>query len=123
MRRSDLSLAVLSVAVAVALLFVVHGERMVSESYAVSLEARLPPGLELAAPLPASLHVTVSGPWARLRSLEGGELGPVTIDLSRIGPGVASWSVRPESLRLPSGVRVELIYPSQGTVRLERDEP
>ena len=123
MRRSDLGLRLLSLAVAAALLFVVHGERLASYSFAVPLEARLPAGLELAAPLPPYLHVAVSGPWARLRSLEGSELGPVTIDLSRIGPGVASWSVRPESLRLPSGVRAELIYPSQGTVRLQRDGP
>ncbi|HTN53476.1 MAG TPA: hypothetical protein VML50_13800, partial [Anaeromyxobacter sp.] len=96
---------------------------LVSHSYTVPLEARLPRGLELAAPLPPVLHVSLSGPWAKLRSLDGGDLGPVTIDLSRTGPGVAAWSVRPESLRLPPGVRADLIYPSQGTVRLERDGP
>jgi hypothetical protein len=47
----------------------------------------------------------------------------VTLDLSQTGPGVASWYVRPESLRLPSGVRVESLYPSQGTVSLQRDRP
>jgi hypothetical protein len=70
-----------------------------------------------------SLHVSLSGPWARLRSLDAGDVGPVTIDLSRTGAGVASWFVRPESLRLPPGVRVESLYPSQGTVQLERDRP
>ncbi len=123
MRQSDLSLRLLSIAMAMALLFVVHGERRVSWAFTVPIEAKLPSGLEPASPLPPSLRVSVSGPWASLRSLDGSELGPITIDLSRTGPGVASWFVRPESLRLPSGVRVESLYPSQGTVELQRDHP
>jgi len=122
-RQSDLSLRLLSIAMAMALLFVVHGERRVSWAFTVPIEAKLPAGLEPAAPLPPSLRVSVSGPWASLRSLDGSDLGPITIDLSRTGPGVASWFVRPESLRLPSGVRVESLYPSQGTVELQRDRP
>ena len=94
MRQSDLGLQLLSFAMAMGLLFVVHGEQRVSYTFSVPLEARLPAGL-----------------------------GPVTIDLSRTGPGVASWFVRPESLHLPSGVRVESLYPSQGTVDLRRDRP
>ena len=35
--------------------------------------------------------------------------------LPRPGTALASWFVRPESLRLPAGVRVESLYPSQGT--------
>ncbi len=123
MHRSDLGLRLLAVVFAAALLFVVHGERRVSYSYRVPLEARLPNGIEPTAPLPAHLRVSVSGPWSRLRSLEASDLGPVTIDLSRVGPGVASWYVRPESLHLPASVRVESLYPSQGTVHLQRDEP
>ena len=123
MRRSELGLRLLSVAMAVALLFVVHGERRVSYSFTVPIEAKLPQGIEPTTPLPGRLRVSVSGPWARLRALDGSELGPVTIDLSRTGPGAASWYVRPESLHLPAGVRVESLYPSQGTVHLERDEP
>ena len=123
MRQSDLSLRLLSIAMAMALLFVVHGERRVSWAFTVPIEAKLPSGLEPASPLPPSLRVSVSGPWASLRSLDGSDLGPITIDLSRTGPGVASWFVRPESLRLPSGVRVESLYPSQGTVELQRDHP
>ncbi len=123
MRRSDAGLRLLSVAMAAALLFVVHGERRVSYAFSVPLEARLPSGLETSTPLPPSLHVSVSGPWSRLRSLDGTGLGPVTIDLSRTGPGMATWFVRPESLHLPQGVRVESLYPSQGTVQLQRDQP
>jgi hypothetical protein len=122
-KRADLGLRLLSLAMAVALLVVVRGERRASWAVTVPLEAKLPPGLEPAAPLPTSLRVSLSGPWARLRSLEGADVGPVTLDLSQTGAGVASWYVRPESLRLPSGVRVESLYPSQGTVSLQRDRP
>jgi hypothetical protein len=122
-RRSDLHLKLLSLGLALALLVVVRGERRALLTFGVPLSARLPNGLEPAVPVPAQLRVSVSGPWARLRSLDEGELGPITVDLSRTGPGVASWFVRPESLRVPSGVRVESVYPSQGTVVLERDRP
>jgi hypothetical protein len=120
--RSDLRLKLLSLAMAAALLFVIRGERRVSYTLTVPIAARLPQGLEPADPLPASLRVSVAGPWSRLRTLEGTDLGPVTIDLSRTGQGLASWFVRPESLRLPAGVHVESLYPSQGTVAL-RDNP
>jgi hypothetical protein len=122
-RRSDLGLKLLALVMGAALLVVVRGERRVSYTFSVPLEARLPRGLEPAAPLPERLRVSVSGPWARLRSLEVDDVGPVTIDLSRTGPGVASWFVRPESVHLPAGVRVESLYPSQGTVELQRDRP
>ncbi len=123
MRQSDRILRILSLVMGLALLFVVHGERRVSHSLTVPIGARLPAGLEPASPLPSGLHVSLSGPWARLRALDGRDLGPVTIDLSRTGPGIASWFVRPESLRLPPGVRVESLYPSQGTVDLQSDRP
>ncbi len=123
MKPSDLGLKLLSALMAAALLVVVRGERRASWAVTVPLEARLPEGLEPEQPLPSSLRLVLSGPWARLRSLDGAEVGPVTIDLSRTGAGVASWFVRPESLRLPSGVRVESLYPSQGTVSLQRDRP
>jgi hypothetical protein len=121
--RSDFGLRLVSLAIALALFLVVRGERRVSHTFSVPIEARLPEGLAPAAPLPERLKVSVSGPWARLRTLEGADLGPVTIDLSRTGPGLASWFVRPESLRLPTGVRVDSLYPSQGTVDLLRDDP
>jgi hypothetical protein len=122
-RRADLKLKLLSLAMATALLVVVRGERRVSYTLSVPVEARLPRGLEPVEPLPERLRVAVAGPWSRLRSLDGAEAGPVIIDLSRTGLGIASWSVRPESLHLPSGVRVESLYPSQGTVELRRDRP
>jgi hypothetical protein len=119
--QSDLGLRLLAVVMAIALLLVVHGERRVAYALDVPLEARFPAGLEPATPLPPSLRVSVSGPWTHLRALDAADLGPITLDLSRTGQGTVSWYARPESLRLPSGVRVESLYPSQGTVQLQPD--
>ncbi len=118
MRSSDAGLRVLALVVAVALLVVVRGERVVTLGYTVPLLPRLPPGLAVAGPLPADVIVSISGPWARLRVIDPADLGPVVADLSRAGPGAAPWSVRPEALHVPRGVRVDSIYPSQGTVEL-----
>jgi hypothetical protein len=118
--RTSLGLRLLSVGIALGLFLFVRGERQVEHRYTTRIEVQLPDGLTPATRLPSRLSVTLSGPWARLRSLKGSTLGPVTLDLSQTGPGITSWFVRPESLRLPPGVRVESIYPSQGTVELLR---
>ncbi len=123
MRRSDRGLQLLSLTMALALLVLVRGDRRVTTTFAVALEARLPLGLEPAAQLPRTLRVSLSGPWARVRTLHDDDIGPILLDLSRTGPGLASWSVRPESLHLPAGVRVDALYPSQGTVELKPDLP
>ncbi len=120
MRRSDLPLALLAVAVAVALLLVVRGEKRVTLAYQVPIAASLPKGLSPDEPLPVEATVSVSGPWSRLRTLDPGAVGPLRLELSRATPGVATWYVRPEALRLPRGVRVEAVHPAQGTVDLHR---
>ena len=120
MRRSDLPLALLALAVAVALLLVVRGEKRVTLAYTVAVQAAVPAGLHPEGPLPAEATVSVSGPWSRLRTLDPGAVGPLRLDLSRATPGVATWYVKPEALRLPRGVRVEAVHPAQGTVDLRR---
>jgi hypothetical protein len=117
-RRSELGLRLLSFALALALMVVVHGERRVSLTFTVPAEVQLPGQLRPAAPLPAIVRVSVAGPWARLRSLQAADVGPAAIDFTPTSPDVATWSVRPESLHLPNGVQVEAISPSQGTVQL-----
>ncbi len=123
MPPSDLRLKLLAVAIAVALFLVVRGERRVTTSFAVPVEARIPAGVAAASTLPEHLTVSVSGPWVRLRALDAAEIGPVAVEVSRTSPGLATWFVRSESLHLPSGVRVESLHPAQGTVELQRERP
>ncbi len=118
--RSNLGLRLLSLVIAVVLFLVVRGERQVGQRFTVPLEARLPVGIVAASPLPPSLTISVFGPWARVRSLRGADIGPVMLDLSSNGPGTTSWFVRAESFHLPTGVHVESIYPSQGSIELLR---
>lgn len=120
MRRSNVLLRVLSVGIAIALFLVVRGERRVTETYTVPLEAVLPARLRPVTELPTEVTVSVSGSWARLRTLDPDALGPIRLDLSRAGSGGATWYVRPEALHVPRGVHVDSIYPAQGTVELRR---
>ncbi|HTP53151.1 MAG TPA: hypothetical protein VMK42_20855 [Anaeromyxobacteraceae bacterium] len=122
MRPSRLPLQLLALGIAVSLFVLVRGERRIALTYSVPCEVRLPPGLA-AASLPADVSVSVSGPWSRLRSLDPASLGPIRLDLTRAHAGTASWSVRPEVLHLPRGVRVDSIFPAQGTVDLRAAPP
>lgn len=120
MRRSDPALAAISLGIAVALLLLVHGEKRMSVSYGVPVIVTVPAALEPAGPLPSEATVSVSGPWAHLRGLKSDALGPLRAELSRSTPGMATWYVKPDSLRLPRGVRVDAVHPSQGSVELRR---
>ncbi len=120
MRGSDPVLRLVALAIALGLFVIVRGERQVTVAFTVPLATKLPPAMELAGPLPSDVTVSVSGPWSRLRPVDGDELGPAVVDLTRAGPGLVPWVVRPEALHLPHGVRVESIYPAQGTVELRR---
>ncbi len=121
MRRSDLALALLAVAIALALFVIVRGERRVTAAYAVPVEAVLPPRAPPIDALPTEVTVAVNGPWARLRVLDPATLGPVRIDVTRAGGGQVAWRARAEALRVPHGLRVESITPAQGTIDLRRD--
>jgi hypothetical protein len=122
MRSSDPALRLVALAIAIGLFVVVHGERRVTLTFNVPVVPRLPPALAAAERLPADVSVTVSGPWSRLRAIEGEDMGPAVIDLSRAGPGAVPWVVRPEALRVPRGIRVDSIYPAQGTVELRHPD-
>ncbi len=120
MRSSDPVLRLVAIVIAVGLFVIVRGQRQVTVTFTVPVAPTLPAALEIAGPLPAEVSVSVSGPWSRLRSVEGDDLGPAMVDLTRAGPGVVPWVVRSEPLHLPNGVRVESIYPAQGTIELRR---
>jgi hypothetical protein len=120
-RRSELLLWVVSVAIAMALFAVVRGERRVTAVFTVPVSAALPGGAGEPTSLPDEVSVAISGPWARLRVLDAAALGPAHVEVARTARGFLVWHVRPEALHVPPGTRVESITPSQGAVDLRRD--
>jgi hypothetical protein len=120
MRRSDLALRLLALGIAAALLLVVRGDKRITVTYSLPVEAALPEGLTPASPLPAEVRVAISGPWARVRQLDPAELGAVRVDLSRAVAGTTAWYAQPEALHLPRGLRVDAVHPAQGAVELLR---
>ncbi|BDG06348.1 hypothetical protein [Anaeromyxobacter oryzae] len=122
MRRSDLALRALALAIALGLFLLVSGDRRVTANYTVPLVTELPPGATVDAAPPAEVSVALSGPWARLRGVDPAALGPIHVDLTQETSGLHTWYVRPEALRLPRGVRVETIHPAQGSIELRRGE-
>jgi hypothetical protein len=121
MRRSELVLRLLSIAIAIGLLVVVRGGRRVSAAYVVPVQADVPERAIAQGAMPDEVTVVVSGAWARLRVLDAAELGPVRIEVPRNARGTVTWRARPEALHLPPGARVESITPAQGSVELRRD--
>lgn len=121
--RSDLLLRCLALAIALGVLVVVHGEKQASVIVTLPVIPSLPAGLAPAAPLPGEVRVAISGPWARLRTLDAGDLGPVPLEVGAARPGAVSWYVRPEALHLPRGLRVDGTHPSQGMVELVPQHP
>jgi hypothetical protein len=118
--RSDLSLRLLALVIAMALLLVVHGEKSTTVTWELPLAVALPAGVEPAQPLPEAVSVSISGPWATLRSLRPEALGAVPVVLTRTGPGFSAWYTRPEALHLPRGLRIDAVHPAQGSVELRR---
>ncbi|MGC3998522.1 MAG: hypothetical protein QM767_14080 [Anaeromyxobacter sp.] len=113
MPRSDLALRAISLAAAVALVVVVHGEKRTTLTYQVPLAAGASAGR-----LPSVVNVTVSGPWARLRRLDAAALGTAEVALSPGARGTATWYVLAEKLSVPHGLRIDSIHPAQGTLEL-----
>jgi diadenylate cyclase len=114
----SLPLALMATATALAMFLGVRGERVVTYRVRVPVESHLSNELRPRDPFPRTLEIALVGPWERLRGLQGAALGPLPLEVSRERPGLASWFVRVESLRLPAGVRVQSTPISSGPVEL-----
>ncbi len=92
-------------------LLVNAGERDTEKTLVVPVELRnLPPQLMVMGPQTDSVDLQVMGPRTLL-----GRFNPkkITLDLSRVRPGPASFRIEADLLRLPRGVKVRRISPSQ----------
>ncbi len=106
------TLKIFSVAFACGLWLLVNaGERDTEKTLEVPIDLRnLPPQLMVIGPRVDSVDLQVMGPRTLL-----GRFNPkkITLDLSRVRPGPASFRISADLLSLPRGVKVERISPAQ----------
>lgn len=111
-----LGLKFISVAIAVALWYVVAGEQVVERSLRVALETQnTPEQLELVENPPAAIDVRVRGSAGLLRQVAPGDVAAV-LDLSTARSGRRLFHLTRDNVRVPFGVEVTQVSP--GTIPL-----
>ncbi|MBA2847669.1 hypothetical protein G4V39_07505 [Thermosulfuriphilus ammonigenes] len=116
----DWVLKLLSLVFAIVLWFLVVGEENAEMALDVALElVNLPPETIIINDIPAEIKVRVSGPRSLLQGLSRQRISRV-IDLSEAKPGRILIQITPESIRVPRGVRVVKITPSEIEIVLDR---
>jgi hypothetical protein len=117
-----------SLAASVALWMAFTGERELSTSIAVPVQYRnLPRQLDISSDMVEQVHLHLRGSSNRLGHLNAAAV-PAVIDLGVVpSPGERTFSISDENLKLPAGISLERVVPSQIRLRLEnrisRDVP
>lgn len=112
-------LKLLSLLLAFLLWSVITGEPPAEVGFTVPLELRnVPPGLFVAGDVPASVQVRLHGPAALMRRLSPSSI-IVAIDLANRKAGDHAFSMTPQDVVVPYGVRVVRISPATVRLRLE----
>lgn len=97
----------LVLAVTVFLLVNTDKDREITERVGVSYS--MPDDRVLVSDRVEELHVTIKGPWQRLRKLDAREIDRVNVDLRRASSG--DIVITPDMIHLPSGLSVTSITP------------
>lgn len=124
MRRffsENLGWKVFSIALATVLWFWLVAESELATSVAVPVQfENLPADLELSSEAVERLYVKVRGPVSRL-SLESLSQAAVMLDLSNVhGPGEFTYNLDQRTVRLPTGLVLTRVVPSQMRVTFEK---
>jgi len=109
----------LSLAIAVALWFILVGEQELTTSASAPVILRnLPSDLEISSEVPDRIHIEIQGPIGRLSHLSN----PVVIlDLDSVSqPGERTFTIRQSNLNLPPGVTLARAVPAYVRLRFER---
>jgi len=109
-----------SLAIAILAWMTFSGARELSMSVSVPLQYRnLPPDLDISSDMVEQVHLSLRGSANRLSRINPASM-PIVIDLRGISSaGEHTFTVNEENLRLPAGVTVERVIPSQIRVQLE----
>lgn len=108
----NVGLKATSLAVAMALFWLVRGAEDAQRAVYVDVVAVLPPpaaGRMLTSELPAKVRLTLRGSRGLLNSVRSDEIPPVQVDLSE--PGASLYYFEPERFEIPAGVEVTEIAP------------
>ena len=110
-----------AVLIAVVLWLQVHGQGEGTLSMDVALQLQgLPQEMVVVNDLPDSVHVTVSGPQARLKAVKPQDIH-VPFDASGLTmPGVVDRTVKISDIRLPAGLDIEKIQPDRIELQIDR---
>lgn len=120
----ELPIKILSMVLAVTLFVLVRNDKDATSGAYVKVIYTLPEDRVLVSDPVAEVKVSVRGPWTKLQHLDR-SLEPIRIDLTKVRtPDVR---IDEDKIKVPTGVRVESIVPSEVHVefepRLVRDVP
>lgn len=120
--RGNLGLKALALVLAVALWWFVAGESKVQVGFIVPLEIRgVPTGLTITNKVERQVELRLAGPPSILGTLQQTDVSAV-IDLSSSKQGKQVIHLDVRSIKVPSGIKVQRIYPNVIEVSLERLE-
>lgn len=113
-------LKLIALSFAVVLWFFVMGERRLEVGFTVPLELKqVPEGMMVASDVPSQVDVRLSGPRTLLMDLGPKDIS-ISVDLSDLKAGTASFKRLDDKLSLPTGIRVTRLSPSYVDIKLER---
>ena len=116
------ALKFLSMVLAVTVFLLINNDKDRDITVRVPVRYEYPSDKVLTSPQQDEVHVTIKGPWRRLRQFDERELGRVTLDLhsatnadvaitpdmiANLPPGLAITSISPRSVRVEFDARVE----------------
>ncbi|MBZ5578222.1 MAG: hypothetical protein LAP40_16795 [Acidobacteriia bacterium] len=111
---------VLALALAITIWAMVASEPELSMFATVPLEYRnLPDDIEMSSPASETVTLELRGPSAELRGLGDSRSPAVVLDMADATPGVRTYSIEDQSVRLARGVRLVRAIPSE--VRFDFD--
>jgi YbbR domain-containing protein len=112
----ELPIKVLSMVLAVSLFVLVRNDKDASSVAYVKVVYTLPEDRVLVSDPPPEVKVSVRGPWTKLQHLDRA-IEPIHVDLTRVR--TPELRIDEDSIKVPAGVRVASIVPSEIPVEFE----
>jgi YbbR domain-containing protein len=110
---NDLDLKILALAISLGLWWIVGRDPLVESVETAAIEFQhAPDKLLMSSESDFDVRVTVKGPERVVRALKSSDITAV-LDLSGVNPGERTFDLGPRQIRVPRGLTVEQVVPSQ----------